>query len=293
MPIEQLLLAASTSILGLISLGLAIRSWIYGGSVIRVDVELSRRDSMGGLITGSVATWREGGSNAVLPVTGNAQVDLIKVTVRNLGRTAATIHDVGMRGGKTPIPLRRWTARPNFFSKPGEMAEPLRIEAHDVKVFYFHLIPLLRAARRQFGDQPLAFRASVMTGTGKERLSRCMKGGKWNVWTVRETGDRSITGELLTTREHARLWVELTEEIYKPDFLWVRQAADHAAELVDQGLGAKEAYGKMTERISIFGVAEDDQRWRSFANALLWELTELRAKVAASLAPGDIPPVLK
>ncbi|UKA52174.1 hypothetical protein LFT48_21690 (plasmid) [Arthrobacter sp. FW305-123] len=290
MPIEQLLLTASTTILGLISLVLAMRSWIYGGSVIRVDMELCRRDSMGGLITGSVATWRQGGIDAVLPVSGNAQVDLVKVTVRNLGRTAATIHDVGLRGGKTPIPLRQWTARPNQFSQPGEMAEPLRVEAHDVKVFYFHSIPVLRTARRRFGDRPLAFRASVMTGTGKERLSRCLKGRKWNVWAVKEPGDRSITGELLTTREQARLWVELTDQIYKPEFLWVRQAADHAAELVDQGFEAEEAYEKMTERIRIFGVAEDDHRWQSFAHALLWDLIKLRTEAAASTRSVPQPP---
>lgn len=282
MTLEQLLLAASSVILGLITIFLTIRNWIYGGSVIRVEIELSRRDSMGGLITAPIGTWRRKGIEAVPPLTGNAQVDLVKVTVRNLGRTPATIHDVGLRGGKAPIPFSRWTVRPNVFSEPGEKEEPLRIEAHDVKVFYFHSIPLLRAARERFGEQPLAFRASVMTGTGRERLSRCLKGGKWNVWTVEETGARSVTGRLLTTREQARLWVELTEKIYEPNFVWVRQAADHAAELVDQGLEAKDAYEQMTERIRIFGVAENDPRWRSFAHALLWHLIELRTAAAAS-----------
>lgn len=291
---EQLIVAALSAIVGLVGIVLTIRNWIYGGSVIRVEMDLCRRDAMGGLVSGSIATWHRKGEAALVSMTGDAQVDLVKVTVRNHGRTSATIHDVGLRGGPAPVPLRQWTIRPNFFSEPGEMKEPVRIEAHDVKVFYFHSVPLLRAARQEFGGRPLAFRAAVMTGTGKQRLSRCMSRGKWNVWTVRETGDRSITGQVLTTREQARLWVELTAKVYEPDLLWVRQIADEAAKLVDRGLDRDEAYEKMTKLIRIFPVEPDEYRWRGFCNGLLLHLIKLRTDAelgavpkAAALQPHD------
>lgn len=274
---EQLFVAALSGLVGIAGIVLTIRNWIYGGSVIRVEMHLCRRDAMGGLVTGTVDTWRQNASVAFVSTTGDAQVDLVKVTVRNLGRTSATIHDVGLRGGPAPIPLRQWTVRPNFFSKPGELTEPVRIEAHDVKIFYFLSVPLVRSARQEFGGHPLAFRAAVMTGTGKQRLSGCMNHRKWNVWTVRESGDRSITGEVLTTREQARLWVELTENVYEPSMLWVRQVTDEAAMLVDKGLDREEAYEKLTELIRIFPGKVDDYRWSGFCHGLLTHLIELRS----------------
>jgi hypothetical protein len=273
---EQLIVAALSGLVGLAGVVLTIRNWIYGGSVIRVEIDLCRRDAMGRLVTGTLATWRKKGSAAVVSTTDDAQVDLVKVTVRNHGRTSATIHDVGLRGGPAPIPLKQWTVRPNFFSEPGELTEPVRIEAHDVKVFYFHSVPLLRAARQEFGARPLAFRAAVMTGIGKQRLSGWMSRRKWNVWTVKETGDRSNTGEVLTTREQARLWVELTANVYEPSLLWVTQIADEAAMLVDKGLEREEAYEKLTKLIRIFPVEVDEYRWRGFCHGLLMHLIKLR-----------------
>lgn len=273
---EQLIVAALSGLVGVAGIVLTIRNWIYGGSVIRVEMDLCRRDAMGGLVTGTIATWRKKASVPVVSPMGDAQVDLVKVTVRNLGRTSATIHDVGLRGGPAPIPLRQWAVHPNFFSEPGELTEPVRIEAHDVKVFYFHSVPLVRAARQEFGGCPLAFRAAVMTGTGKQRLSRWMNSRKWNIWTVRESGDRSITGEVLTTREQARLWVELTANVYEPSLLWIRQIADEAAMLVDKGLDRDEAYEKLTKLIRIFPVEVDEYRWRGFCHGLLMHLIKLR-----------------
>lgn len=278
MTTEQLIFAVLSVAFGLTGIVLTIRNWFYGGSVIRVELELGRRDAMGGLVTGTVTRWRDKDNAAVLATRWGAQVDLVKVTVRNLGRTSATIHDVGLRGGLAPMPKGQWTFHPNSLVEPGVTAEPARIEAHDVKVFYFHALPIVRAAREEFGAGPLAFRATVMTGTGKRRLSGRWRGGHWNIWTARGSGDRSITGQVLTTREQARLWVELTREVYEPDTLWVRQVSDEAAQLVDQGADRDVAYEKLTTFLDIFGVKQENHRSRDFVSALLDHLIKLRTE---------------
>lgn len=284
MTTEQLLVAVLSVVVGLVGVGLTIRNWFYGGSVIRVELDLGRRDPLGGLVTGTVSRWRDKDNTAVLATQWGAQVDLVKVTVRNLGRTPATIHEVGLRGGSTLVPLQHWTAQPNFLVEPGETGEPLRIEAHDVKVFYFHALPVVRAARVRFGDGPLAFRAAVMTGTGKQRLSRCWRRGKWNIWTVQGAGDRCITGQILTTREQARLWVELTQNVYEPDMLWVRQISDQAAKLVEQGVNRDDAHENLTTLLGTFGVKREGHGSREFINGLVNHLITLRTE-AETLSP--------
>lgn len=162
----------------------------------------------------------------------------------------------------------------------GETSSVVRIEAHDVKVFYFHTMPIIRGARKTFGDGPLAFRAAVMTGVGKQRLSPRWYHRKWNVWVLQGQGDRSILDKPLTTREQARLWVELTEEIYEPSILWVKQITDEAARLVDAGEDRDAINQKLLERYAIFGKSETPHRDRDFIGAITEYLVELRDETA-------------
>lgn len=278
---EQLVFAVSSVAFALTGVLITVRNWFYGGSVIRVELDLGRRDSMGGLVTGSVARWRDKDNAAVLVTRWGPQVDLVKVTVRNLGRTPATVHDVGMRGGRAPLPRTKWTIRPNLLIGPGVQDESVRIEAHDVKVFYFHALPVVRAAREEFGSGPLSFRAAVMTGTGKQRLSRRWRRGTWNVWITEQAGDRSITGQLFTSREQARLWVELTQEVYEPDTTWVRQVTDQATHLVASGTDRDTAYEQLSEFLQIFGLGKEDWRAHAFISALLDHLVKLRTEAGS------------
>jgi hypothetical protein len=273
---DQITFAAITAVLAIISVGLTIRNWLYGGSVIRVELELARRDDWGALISGTVGRWRQGDHEKLLSGISPSQVDLAKVTVRNLGRTAATIHDVGLRVGRPPVARGSWTAMANRLLDLGESSSVVRIEAHDVKVFYFHTMPIIRGARKEFGDGPLAFRAAVMTGIGKQRLSRRWRGHTWNVWILNESGDRSIVDLPLTLREQARLWVELTEQIYSPSTLWVRQITNEAARLVEAGENRDQIAARLTQLYEIFGPSKTRDRDLGFMRALTDDLIKLR-----------------
>lgn len=280
MTLEQATFASISAILALIGIGLTIRNWVYGGSVIRVELELARREDLGTLVAGTVARWRQGDGEELLSGIRGAQVDLAKITVRNLGRTAATVHDVGLRVGRPPTAGGSWTAMASRLLPLGETSSVVRIEAHDVKVFYFHTMPIIRGARKRFGDGPLAFRAAVMTGVGKQRLSRRWYHRKWNVWVLRGNGDRSILDKPLTTREQARLWVELVEMIYEPSIIWVRQITNEAARLVDAGQDRDEIYENLLALHAMFGDSENPDRDHSFIRALTNDLVTLRDEAA-------------
>lgn len=284
MPPVQVVFAVLTATFATIGILLTIRNWVYGGSVIRVVFELGRRDDWGALATGAVSSWRDGSAEKMLTAFRATQVDVVKVTVRNLGRTAATILDVGLCVGPGPVPRGSWTAMPNDLLEPGQITEPVRIEAHDAKVFLFHFVPILRGARIEFGEGTLAFRASVNTGTGKTKLSRRRRGTNWNVLVISGTGDRSIRDQPLNTRDLARLWVELTADVYKPPEIWVRQITGEAARLVDDGVTRVEIEARLKDLLAIFGKSEDPRRDVAFVEALLDYLTpRLIAPVGAKL----------
>lgn len=275
---DQAAFAVVSAILASLGVGLTIRNWFYGGSVIRVELELAREEAWGGIISGTVARWLVGDDEQLQRLGGmnGAFIDIAKVTVRNLGRTAATVHDVGLRAGRPPVPRDSWTAMANPLLPLGETASVVRIEAHDVKVFYFHTVPILRSAQKHFGPGPLAFRAAVMTGVGRGRLSARWRNRRWNVWVVKGEGDRSIVDKPLSMREQARLWTELTKEIYRPDSSRVRQISDHAARLVDIGSSRDEILAELATINSIFGVSERPDREARFMEALTDHLVQIR-----------------
>lgn len=279
---EQILFATLTATFAVVGIGLTIRNWFYGGSVIRVELDLARRDDWGALITGTVARWRQGDDEQLLKRIGGGQVDLVKVTLRNLGRTAATVHDIGLRAGRPPVPRGTWTAMANRLLEPGETSAVVRIEPHDAKIFYFHTMPILRGAHAEFGDGPLAFRAAVMTGVGKARLSPRWRRCKWNVWVIRGAGDRSIVDAPLSTREQARLWVELTEEVWEPSTIWVRQITNEAARLADAGQDPEAIYQGLIKLHSVFGKSDHADRDHMFMRALTDHLVELRQDASES-----------
>jgi len=276
-PRIAILFAALSAALAILSAVLSIRNWIYGGSVVRVEFELARRDSWGSLITRPVAAWKQ--SSGVELVGGKPQgthVDLAKVTVRNLGRTAATVYDVGLRIGPPPTAGGSWTGQPNFYADIGERDARVRLEAHDVRVFYFHTIPIIRAAREQFGGSTLAVRAAVSTGTGRTHLSRRWYRGRWNVWVTRNDLDRSIIGKPLTMREQARLWVELLQDFDGPRDIWIRQIADKAADLVDAGLPRAEAISQVLDLHKRFGKPVDQRAEELYIKMLIENLYVVR-----------------
>jgi hypothetical protein len=272
MTVEQAIFATISALVALLGVVLTLRNWVYGGSVIRVELELARRESWGAVVSGTVARWRSGVGTDIFDglrlMPQGVNVDLIKITVRNLGRTAATVHDVGLRIGPPPTAKGSWTGMPLRLLPLGETAGTVRVEAHDAKIFYFHAIPILRGARQTFGNVPLAVRGSVSTGVGKQRLSPRWHQRKWNVWRVKGDVDRSVSGVPLSTREQARLWVEITEDTFEPSIVWVRQITDKAADLADSGMSLNDMRDELAKLYAIFGPQQEPSRDASFMDAI-------------------------
>ncbi|TFV81786.1 hypothetical protein E4V99_12540 [Microbacterium sp. dk485] len=277
-PQLAVLFAVLSAVLAVVGILLGIRNWVYGGSVVRVEFELARTSSWGAIITRPIAAWKSSTGEELQPskTLPGTQVDLAKVTVRNLGRTSATVYDVGLRIGRPPSARGSWTAQPQFFTDAGETEDRVRLEAHDVRVFYFHIIPILRGARIQFGEGDLAVRAAVNTGVGKWRLSRRWRRGRWNVWVVQGDQDRSIIGKPLTSREQARLWVELLRDFDGAREIWVRQIADQAADEVDAGLSRDEVCARVLETHRLFGTPPDQRAEEFYIRMLVDNLIALR-----------------
>lgn len=92
----------------LVTVFLSLRSWYYGGAVIRVEIDLMERRWMGADVIGSIARWKSGEGLNTTQRRG-LRLDIVKLTVRNKGRTAATIMDPGLRIGRPPVPTGTWT----------------------------------------------------------------------------------------------------------------------------------------------------------------------------------------
>lgn len=266
----------------LVTVFLSARSWYYGGTVIKVEIDLMERRWMGADLTGSIARWKSGVGLHAAPRRG-LRLDIVRLTVRNKGRTAATIMEPGLRIGHLPVPSGTWTFMPQRLLDDGETKSVVRIEAHDAKVFYFYLVPIVRGARDEFGDTPLAVRGAITTGTGKTRLSprwrRKSPGWRWNVLTLTKGVDW-IGTESLTIADRLWLWSELTEFIYEPPKTIAPQLVTEAARRAESGDDAKSIQTALETLQAIFPDAEGFKAKDGWLSALALE--------AATLAAGNV-----
>lgn len=260
----------------LVSAGLVIRNWYYGGSVITVELELMERRWLGADVIGSVERWKRSEGMLADPRRG-LRLDIVKLTVRNKGRTAATIMDPGLRLGIPPVPRRNWTAMPIRLLKDGETEARVRIETHDAKVFYFLLEPLVRNARAEFGDVTIAARGSITTGTGKTRLSprwRRPVPWTWNILTL-PRGVDWIGKEPLTLADRLWLWSEITSVVYEPSKAIAPQIVGEAARIAAAGVDAKAIEDELDKLLAILATREDSIALRSWVHSLTDEAVRL------------------
>lgn len=235
--IPELSLAVSV-VFAVVGVILTVRNWVYGGSVIKVELDLVQWRWMGADITGSVARWAAGD----IPASERPdplRLDVIKITVRNLGRTAATAMDPGLQ---IVEPRGQYGAQTHLATRllePGATELPLRVEAHDAKEFYFLLAPIIRGVRADLANVPIKARASITTGTGKAKLSPRWRRSRetwlstWNILTL-PAGVDWIGKEPATLRSRLWLWAEETSVIFAVDLSirpqFVLEAARRAAD---------------------------------------------------------------
>lgn len=221
----------------LVTVFLSVRSWYYGGAVVTVELDLVERRWMGPDLTGSIARWKKGTGFHATPRSG-LRLDIVRLTVRNKGRTAATIMEPGLRVGRQPIPTGSWTIMPPRRLSDGETDPIVRVESHDAKVFYFFLAPMVSGARDEFGDIALAARGAITTGTGKTRLSprwrRSPSGWTWNVLSLAKGADW-IGSDPPTIADRLWLWSEVTSSVYEPPTTLAPQFVREAAKRAESG----------------------------------------------------------
>jgi hypothetical protein len=106
-----------------------VHSWLRGGSVVRVELELGELDSDGKLVRAVSKKWRRG--VPVLEISDTLinpmHVDVAVVTVRNLGRTPSNITKPGLLFGQG----RHAVHYVGVLLAPGELSNRVRIEAHE------------------------------------------------------------------------------------------------------------------------------------------------------------------
>ena len=175
----------------------AMHSWLRGGSVVRVELELGKLDPDGKLVRAVSKKWRRG--VPVLEISDTLinpmHVDIAVVTVRNLGRTPSTITKPGLLFGQG----RHAVHYGGVLLAPGELSNRVRVEAHDSQEFVFPIAGMAMDARQGVGQgrrgvepRTIKARAQVTTGTGKVRRSSRRTG--WNV----EPEGRGVGGGTLT-----------------------------------------------------------------------------------------------
>jgi len=269
----------------LVSAGLVIRNWYYGGSVIKVEIELMERRWLGADLIGSVDRWKRSDGMLAAPRRG-LRLDIVKLTIRNKGRTAATIMDPGLRLGTPPVPRRNWTAMPIRLLKDGETDARVRIETHDAKVFYFLLEPLIRNARAEFGDTAIAARGAITTGTGEVRLSprwRRRVPWTWNILTL-PRGVDWIGKEPLTLADRLWLWSEITSVVYEPSKAIAPQIVQEAARHAAAGADAKAIGDELDKLLAILASRDESAALRNWVHSLTDEAVRL-----AAIHPQDDP----
>jgi|GEM_PF-6848590 len=148
----------------------AIQSYRRSGSVVRVELELGKLDAAGTLLRAKPAAWSAG--KDPVEVLGaeidSMNIDVAVVTVRNLGRTPATVTNVGLFTG---YQRRQPVHYGGVLLEPGETGGRQRIEAHDSRMFVFPVWGLVEKAREDLSRRALTVRAQVTTGTGRLRRS--------------------------------------------------------------------------------------------------------------------------
>jgi len=183
-PADALVTVAAIA-LPFVSLAWAVRSWVYGGSKVRVEFHLGKQDELSTLAQGPVDMWRAGLPAWALHARTiwECHVNVGVVTVRNLGRTAVTVTNPGLYFGRVD---RSKLFVGGTLISGGEVEGRQRIEAHDSRTYVFYLWPLVKHARRSAGKTKLRVRAQVTTGTGRNRRSsRLIWRRSWvrgNIW---------------------------------------------------------------------------------------------------------------
>lgn len=204
----------------------AIQSYRRGGSVVRVEFEVGKLDAAGALIKAKPAAWSDAKdpAEALNVKVDPMNIDVGVVTVRNLGRTSATVTDVGLFVG-----YQKW--KPVHYGgvliSPGETGTRHRIEAHDSRRFVFELWGPIELARQDLDKVNIPVQARVETGTGKQRRSR--RWGRWKVGNATHLGAAPELGAQIL-RDYAPSGLPLSElagEIALVIRL-VEDGADHA-----------------------------------------------------------------
>lgn len=266
---------------------LSVRSWYYGGAVITVEIELMERRWMGADLTGSVARWKSG-VGLLAGSRRGLRLDIVRLTVRNKGRTAATIMDPGLRVGRPPVPSGSWTIMAQRPLEDGETKPVVRIESHDAKVFYFYLVPMVRGAREEFGDGPLAMRGAITTGTGKTRLSprwrRKLAGWTWNLLTFAKGVDW-IGSEPPTIADRLWLWSEVTSFVYEPPKTIAPQLVQEASRRAEAGDDVKSIQTALGALQAIFPDSDGFKARDGWLSALALEAAKLAATDAETAVP--------
>jgi len=268
---------------------LSIRSWYYGGAVITVEIELMERRWMGADITGSIARWRSGTGLHARPRRG-LRLDIVRLTIRNKGRTAATIMDPGLRVGRPPVPSGSWTIMPQRLLDDGNTMSVVRIESHDAKVFYFYLAPMVRGAREEFGDGSIAMRGAITTGTGKTRLSprwrRKSTVWVWNVLTFGKDVDW-MGSEPLLIADRLWLWSAETSFVYDPPNTIAPQLVQEAARRAEAGDDVKSIQAALDALQAVFPDADGFKARDDWLLMLALEAAKLGADHTDREAPPE------
>ncbi|GAA4492557.1 hypothetical protein [Microbacterium panaciterrae] len=168
------ILTAAAAALGL---GWTILAWIYGGSRLKVKLELGYTDGVHLLKSvprdfADPMTIRQ----RVVEAIGRPAIDVVVLTVINRGRTAATVHDPSLlfqRGDVDEVAVSTALIRGRGVKK-----ERVRLEPNDSCEFVMPLAPLVESAEAAFGLQkakgavyPLRARGQVTSGTGRVKRS--------------------------------------------------------------------------------------------------------------------------
>jgi len=168
------ILTAAAAALGLCW---AVLSWRFGGSMLKVELELGYTDGRAS-VHGSPRDFDDPG---LIPrrfgnrIT-NPTIDVAVVTVRNRGRTAATVLNPSLRftqSGVEPVVIVGM-----LIPELGEDDRRVRVEAHDSRVFAMPLAAMVAAADQDIDFQkalgsrkPVRARAQVTSGTGRVKRS--------------------------------------------------------------------------------------------------------------------------